>query len=114
MYKRLLIATILGALLGVFCILGARMRYDNTLENTYLFSFWFNRLLMGVMIGLIAFKANLPVKLIRGLIIGLFVSFAFYSSTNYLDLTGFLAGGVYGIIIEFVLHFTIKQEKITN
>jgi len=30
------------------------------------------------------------------------ISFAFYSATEFLDLTGFLVGAVYGIIIEFV------------
>jgi putative flippase GtrA len=38
----------------------------------------------------------------RGAILGLIVSFAFYSSTGFNDVVSFLAGIIYGIIIEFV------------
>jgi len=110
MKKRLIISIITGALLGVFCIIGANLRFNNSLENTYLFAFWFNRLLMGIVLGLITFEINLPIRLLRGFIIGLIISFAFYSATDYNDLAGFLVGGVYGIIIEFVAYkFTVKR-----
>lgn len=104
MSKRLIIATITGAVLGVFCIIGASTRSIEPLSTTYLFSFWFNRLVMGVFIGLIAFKTSLPLRLLRGLITGLFISFMFYSATSFYDTLGFLAGGVYGVIIEFITY----------
>lgn len=107
--KRLGYALIIGALLGVFCIIGANVRYSGTLENYYLFSFWFNRLLMGLVIGLLPTLKDIKLLLIRGVFIGLLISFAFYSSTNFLDLTGFLVGAVYGIIIEFALLKLIKE-----
>ena len=106
--KRLIGTIITGAILGIFCIIGAQARFDGSLETSYLFSFWFNRLIMGMFIGLIVWNISLPMRLLRGLIIGLFISFAFYSSTSFLDSTGFLAGGVYGVIIEYV---GFKLEK---
>ncbi len=100
-YKRLIIGLIMGAILGVVCIVGANLRYGGTLSNAYLFSFWFNRVLIGLFIGLLVSIKN-PLHLaLRGVLVGLFISFAFYSATDFLDLTGFLVGAVYGVIIEF-------------
>lgn len=106
--RRMIITLVSGALLGVFCVIGANLRYSGTLSNLYVFAFWFNRLLLGFVLGLITINHPLMVRLIRGLLIGLLVSFAFYSSTEFLDFTGFIAGGVYGIIIEFAAY---KLEK---
>jgi len=101
MNKRLIIGLASGAVLGIFCIIGANLRYGGELSTAYLFSFWFNRLVMGLVIGLLPVW-NSPLKLtLRGLLMGFFISFAFYSATEFQDLTGFLAGGVYGIIIEW-------------
>lgn len=100
--RRILISLLAGALLGVLCIIGAQLRYSNQLETLYLFSFWFNRVLIGLVIGLASKCFTLPKALFRGAILGAFVSFAFYSSTGFYDLTGFIAGIVYGIIIEWV------------
>lgn len=102
-YKRIAVALITGAILGVFCIVGAQGRTEEVLSNSYLFGFWFNRFLMGFVIGLLP-DTDIVKRLVRGLLVGLFVSFAFYSATNYFDLLGFLVGGVYGMIIEGVLH----------
>ncbi len=102
MRKRMIVALLAGALLGVVCILGASLRYQGSLEVSYLFAFWFNRLLMGFVIGVIDWPISLSKRLARGAIVGLFVSFAFYSATDFMDLTGFLVGAVYGVIIEYV------------
>ncbi len=69
---------------------------------------------MGLVIGLMSSNINLPKRLIRGALVGLFVSFAFYSATDFMDLTGFLVGGVYGVIIEFVGYVFTKPVKITK
>lgn len=111
MNKRLMYGLILGAILGVFCILGASLRMPGELSTTYLFAFWFNRLLMGLVIGLFNRPKSIQVGLIRGVLLGAFVSFAFYSATEFLDLMGFLAGIVYGIIIESVLFYQVKDQK---
>jgi hypothetical protein len=111
MNKRIIITIITGAILGIFCIIGATVRSTETLSTAYLFSFWFNRIIMGLVIGLLGTRLILWKRLVRGLIIGLFVSLAFYSATEFNDLMGFLAGGVYGVIIEFVAY---KLEKNRN
>ena len=72
------------------------------MDAVYLFSFWFNRLLMGIVIGLAWSKLNTMQALARGAVLGLLVSFAFYSSTGFADLIGFIAGIAYGVIIEYV------------
>lgn len=101
--RRVVSGLIIGAILGVVCIVGATIRTNGDLLNGYLFAFWYNRLLMGLVIGL--FPAW-PMKkaLLRGAVIGLLMSFAFYSATNYQDLTGFMVGLGYGMIIEYSLY----------
>jgi len=100
--RRMLICIIAGALLGVVCIIGAQVRSGFERDAVYLFAFWFNRLLMGIVIGLAWSKLNTMQAITRGAILGLLVSFAFYSSTGFADLIGLIAGIVYGIIIEYV------------
>lgn len=95
----------------MFCILGARLRYQEDVSNLYLFSFWFNRLLMGLVIGLADRKTKLVYRLSLGAFLGLFVSFAFYSSTVFYDLTGFLVGAVYGIVIVGVNILLTRKTK---
>jgi len=99
--RRMLICIITGALLGVVCIIGAQLRSGFANEAYYLFAFWFNRLLMGIVIGLAWNKLNTMQAIARGAILALLVSFAFYSSTGFKDVIGFIAGIVYGIIIEY-------------
>ena len=104
MYKRLLTGMIFGAILGVVCILGATLRSTETLTDSYLFAFWYNRVIIGLAIGLMP-KAPLKTYIIKGMIVGTFVSFAFYSSTNYFDLMGFIAGIVYGALIPMAIYY---------
>jgi len=108
MNKRVIIGILLGAILGVICIVGASLRMPGELSPVYLFAFWFNRLLMGLMIGLLSRPKNIKHALFRGIFFGTLISFAFYSATIFFDLTGFLAGLVYGIIIEGTLYTTSK------
>ncbi|MBU1144037.1 MAG: hypothetical protein KKH92_10405 [Firmicutes bacterium] len=108
MSKRLIIGLTTGAILGVFCIIGAQVRFGATLSAAYLFSFWYNRVIMGLVIGLFASNYKLRVLLLRGAIVGALVSLAFYSATEFNDLVGFLAGIAYGVIIEFVLYKVVK------
>jgi len=99
--QRMKVSLITGAILGVVCIVGASIRSDFGLGFSYLFAFWYNRLLMGFVIGLLDGKMGLPKVLYRGAGIGFIVSFAFYSSTGFGDPVGFIAGIIYGIIIEY-------------
>ena len=100
--RRMLVCIITGALLGVICIIGAQLRSGFANEAYYLFAFWFNRLLMGIVIGLAWNKVNTMQAIARGAILGLLVSFAFYSSTGFADIIGLVVGIFYGIIIEYV------------
>ena len=99
--RRMLVCIITGALLGVICIIGAQVRSGFESDAVYLFSFWFNRLLMGIVIGLAWGKLNTMQAIGRGALLGLLVSFAFYSSTGFKDVIGFIAGIIYGVIIEY-------------
>ena len=99
--RRMLVCIITGALLGIICIIGAQLRSGFTNEAYYLFAFWFNRLIMGIVIGLACGRLNTLQAIGRGAFLGLLVSFAFYSSTGFKDIIGFIAGIVYGVIIEY-------------
>lgn len=102
--KRLKVSILMGVILGVFCIIGAMIRSGNQRDALWLFSLWYNRLLMGLLIGLPWSNISLPKTIVRGAILGLFVSFAFYSATGFDDTVSFLAGIVYGMIIEGVAY----------
>lgn len=114
MSKRLVTGLITGAILGVVCIIGASLRSSESLPTLYLFSFWFNRVIMGLVFGLLPVVTNPYKKTVLGLLLGLFVSFAFYSSTEFQDLMGFLAGGAYGIILAWVIPYFDKPSSSVN
>ncbi|MEC9490040.1 MAG: hypothetical protein UMU04_03765 [Halanaerobiales bacterium] len=96
--KKLKVSIITGALLGVICIIGGGIRMGYSGNGLYLFALWYNRLIMGVLIGLTNMKPGVN-GLIRGGFLGLIVSLAFYLSTGMTDLISFIAGIIYGIII---------------
>ncbi len=108
--RRMLVALLSGAILGVFCIVGVgtRIGFENYI---FLIAMWYNRIVMGLMIG---FASNLEIKkgfqnvLIRGTLLGLIVSSAIFLSTEFKDVPSLFAGIVYGIIIDFV---ATKYEK---
>jgi len=100
--KRLKICIATGAVLGVFCIVGAFVRSGFQSEAYFLFALWYNRLMMGLVIGLAGGNLEWPKVIGRGALFGLIISFAFYSSTGFHDVVSFLAGIVYGIIIEYI------------
>lgn len=111
--RRMLVCIITGALLGVICIVGAQLRSGFTNEAYYLFSFWFNRLLLGVVIGLACGRLNILQAIGRGAFLGLLVSFAFYSSMGFKDVIGFIAGIVYGVIIEYAALRLGEKAKLS-
>lgn len=100
--KRMKICLIAGALLGIVCIIGASVRSGFQSEPYFLFSLWYNRVIMGLVIGLAGKGIKLSNVVVRGAVLGLVVSFAFYSSTGFIDVVSFLAGVLYGVIIEAV------------
>ncbi len=58
--------------------------------------------MMGLVIGLAVGTPGWPKVIGRGAFFGLVVSLAFYLSTGFIDVVSFLAGIVYGIIIEYI------------
>ena len=98
--KRMKVSLLAGAALGVVCIIGALIRSGGSSGAGFLFALWFNRLLMGMVIGLMEDIKETPRMILRGAATGLLVSFAFYSADGFGDAVSFLAGIVYGVIIE--------------
>ena len=111
-FKRLSISIIVGALLGVLCIIGVGSRIPGGyLPNiVFLIGMWYNRVIMGIVIGLAGDlrilksekASNLGNALVRGLIFGFLVSSAIFLSTEFRDVLAFFAGIAYGIIIDGV------------
>lgn len=103
--KRIFISIITGAILGVFCIIGVSFRLGFSGNELFIFSTWLNRVIMGLVIGLAPYyeiKNSSRNIFLRGAFIGLIISGSFYLSTGLKDTPGFLAGIVYGIIIDYV------------
>jgi hypothetical protein len=106
--KRLLLGILSGAILGIFCIFGAGTRLGFSGNELFLFSTWFNRVLLGLMIGLAPKLYDFKYVVYRGLILGLVVSSSLFFATEFFDIMGFFAGIIYGVIIEWIL---FKFEK---
>jgi hypothetical protein len=111
MSRRIIIGLITGAILGVFCIIGATTRLGEDFFSNFNFAFWLNRVAMGLFFALLPIQQLQYKRIIRGLALGLFISFLFYASTDYRDLMGFFAGGLYGLILEEVLYRLHDQKQ---
>ena len=99
--KRLVLATILGILCGLFCMYGTISKFPEFAADTlFLVGIVYNRALIGVVIG-IADNIDLHPAL-RGAVIGVVVSMAMaiFSAEGMLALLGF--GLVYGVLIDVV------------
>lgn len=102
---------IVGALLGIVCVVGASIRSGFTASPVFIFSLWYNRVILGLVIGAPWPQTSRNNALVRGAIMGLLVSFAFYSSTGFADSVSFGAGIVYGVLIELWLSRAEKVNK---
>jgi uncharacterized membrane protein len=100
MNKRLKEALIGGAVLGIVCVVGAYIRSGSSASPIFVFSLWYNRVIIGLTVGAPWKSTSRSKALLRGAILGLLVSFAFYSSTGFQDPISFVAGIVYGALIE--------------
>ncbi len=110
MSKRMIQSLIGGALLGIVCVIGASVRSNFTASPIFVFALWYNRVIIGLTIGAPWTNLNRNQSLIRGGVIGLLVSFAFYSATGFQDPVSFVAGIVYGVILE--AWFNRTQSKL--
>ena len=109
MNKRLVQSLIGGVLLGIVCVIGASVRSGFTASPIFVFALWYNRVIIGLTIGAPWPKTSRNQALLRGGVIGLMVSFAFYSATAFQDPVSFVAGIVYGVILE--AWFTRSSSK---
>jgi len=103
--KRLVIALICGALLGIICVIDVGLRLGFGGNELFILATWYNRVIMGLVIGLAGGMTVIKGKfnvLLRGLLLGLMVSLALFLSTELLDPLGFMAGIVYGVIIDYL------------
>jgi hypothetical protein len=103
--KRLGIALLCGALGGILCILGFGLRLGFEGNELFLLATWYNRVIMGLVIGLAGGIAIIRSKfnpILRGLLLGLIISLAWFLSSELRDPLGFMAGIVYGMIIDYL------------
>lgn len=102
--KRIIISLLTGGILGIFCIVGvgSRIGYEN---SVFLIAMWYNRVLMGLMVGLaddIQIIKGTKNSILRGMLLGLIVSSAIFLTSEFRDFPSFFAGIVYGVIIDYV------------
>lgn len=109
MKRRMKVALIGGALLGLICVAGAYVRSGFTASPEFVFSLWYNRVIIGLAVGAPWTATDRKKALLRGALLGLLVSFAFYSSTGFKDPVSFVAGILYGVILEGWLSRSGKQ-----
>ena len=100
MNRRLKEGLIGGAILGIVCVVGAYLRSGSSASPIFVFSLWYNRVIIGLAVGAPWKETSKSKALLRGALLGLVVSFAFYSSTGFQDPISFLAGIVYGVILD--------------
>lgn len=103
--KRLILAIATGAILGIFCIIGISLRLGFVGNELFILATWVNRVLMGLIIGLAPYykiKNNTKNILFRGALFGFIISGSLYLATAFKDTPGFIAGIVYGIIIDYI------------
>ena len=109
--KRLIIAIITGAILGIFCIIGISIRLGFAGNELFILATWINRVILGLVIGLAPYykiKKDTKNILFRGAFFGLIISGSFHLATAFKDTPGFIAGIVYGVIIDYI---ATKYEK---
>jgi len=118
--KRLIVGTVIGAFLGIFCIIGVSLRLPNPVypnATIYLIGAWYNRVVMGALIGLAGGiklyknEKNLVNSIIRGAIIGAFVSVSFSFLSQAIELMYFFAGIVWGLLNDLLTTQFIKTQE---
>ena len=105
MNRRLAVGIGVGAVLGVFCIIGVGLRIGFEGTKLYLFAMWYNRVVMGLVIGLaggLQFVDSERNVLVRGFFLGLVVTTAIALTSEFRDWPSFFAGIAYGVIIDWV------------
>ncbi|RZN63346.1 hypothetical protein [Methanonatronarchaeum sp. AMET6-2] len=114
--KRVGIATALGAFLGIFCIIGVGWRLGYTGNEWYLLGMWYNRVIMGAIIGFAGWWTLIPGpenwlknSALRGLILGIIITSAIAITTAFKDVPSWFAGIAYGVIIDIATTYITKK-----
>ncbi|MBU1111279.1 MAG: hypothetical protein KJ896_00745, partial [Nanoarchaeota archaeon] len=79
--KRITIALITGAILGIFCIIGISLRLGFVGNELFILATWINRVIMGLVIGLAPYykiKNSTRNSLLRGALLGFIISGSLY------------------------------------
>lgn len=100
MEKRLKKGLVGGGVLGIICVIGAYVRSGFTATASSVFALWYNRVIIGLVVGAPWAKREKKQTMVRGGLLGLLVSFAYYATTKFKDPVSFAAGIVYGVILE--------------
>lgn len=103
MEERMKKSLLAGALLGIVCVIGAYVRNNFSVDMYFVSGLWYNRVIIGLVIGSQTKILEKKQALVRGAVLGLAVSLAFYITTGFADPMSFIAGIVYGVIIEYWL-----------
>lgn len=114
--KRIVVAIVTGAILGIFCIIGVSVRLGFTGNELFILATWVNRVVMGLVIGLAPYyqiKTTTKNIVLRGLFFGFVISGSFYLASEFRDTPGFMAGLAYGVIIDYVAT-KYGQKKIAQ
>ncbi len=119
-YKRLIISTVTGALLGIVCIIGVGLRIEGGyLDNiVYLLGIWMSRLVLGVTIGFVGEFVIIPGigwkkwmnTSIRGIFFGLLFSVTVLLLDPHFSYITFAAGIAYGLIIDLMATFFTRKK----
>jgi hypothetical protein len=118
--KRLTVGTLAGALLGVVCILGVAQRLPASPVPSaplYLANAWFQRLIMGVLVGLaggirlLGAPSSLPNAALRGLLIGALTSVGFAFLGQQVTWTYFFAGLGFGLIADLATTALVRRDE---
>jgi len=97
--NRFAFSVFLGGVLGIFCIIGVGLRFGFVGNELFLLATWYNRIILGIVIGLLP-KTRFN-TIIRGGFFGLVISLSLFLATNFVDVLGFFAAIVYGMIIDY-------------
>ena len=112
--KRLVLSTVTGALLGLLCIAGVGMRQGFAGNTLFLTAVWYNRLVMGLVVGLAGDIRLLKSRMntyLRGLLVGTIITTGLYLSTGLRDMPSFFAGMAYGVVIDLVTTNSTQKEE---
>lgn len=109
--RRLVVTMVSGMLFGLLCVVVASKRFGSEISFYMLFSLWFNRFLLGILIGAPWDEVSLKKSLLRGASLGLIVSFAYFISTGFSDILSFISGIMQGMIFELIAYWVTGRFK---